>query len=130
MTVEVEVTNTGTRKGSEVVQVYVEPIAPRLARPIRELKGFAKLALEPGAKTTVRIELDARAFAYYAVANAGHAKMLEGLPVPAGTGTKHRNAPGWYVDPGEYRIAIGRSSADIVAVADLTITGDAVQLPS
>ena len=130
LTVEVEVTNTGTRKGSEVVQVYVEPIAPRLARPIRELKGFAKLALEPGAKTTVRIELDARAFAYYDVANAGHAKMLEGLPVPAGTGTKHRNAPGWYVDPGEYRIAIGRSSADIVAVADLTITGDAVQLPN
>ncbi len=129
LAVEVEVTNTGERPGSEVVQLYVEPLAPRLARPVRELKGFAKLALEPGASRTVSIELGARAFACYDVGDSRDAALLGGVPVPAGGGRDRRDAAGWYVDPGEYRIVVGRSSADLVGSAALTITGDAVRLP-
>jgi beta-glucosidase len=51
--------------GKEVVQVYVHPVEPRLKRPWKELKGFAKVSLEPGETKTVTIPLDFRAFAYY-----------------------------------------------------------------
>jgi beta-glucosidase len=89
-TVECEVTNTGTRAGAEVVQLYVEPVAPAVARPVRELKGFDKVLLQPGEKRTVRLALGPRAFSYYSV---------------------ERKA--WVAAAGEYRIAIGRSSRDL-----------------
>lgn len=62
LTVSVDVANTGARAGSEVVQVYVRDIHSSLLRPDKELKGFAKVRLEPGAATTISIVLDARAF--------------------------------------------------------------------
>ncbi|MFN2231764.1 MAG: beta-glucosidase, partial [Anaerolineae bacterium] len=65
LTVSVDVTNTGDVAGKEIVQVYVHDVAARLSRPVKELKGFAKVALQPGETRTVTIELDARAFAYY-----------------------------------------------------------------
>ena len=55
----VPVTNTGSRAGSEVVQCYVAPASPRLARPPKELKAFAKVWLEPGETTAVELVLDA-----------------------------------------------------------------------
>lgn len=48
VTVSASVTNTGAVAGAEVVQVYVRDVASTVARPVRELKGFAKVALEPG----------------------------------------------------------------------------------
>ena len=89
-TVEVEVANTGARTGSEVVQVYVEPVDPRLPRPVRELKGFAKVELEPGARSAVSIELEPRAFAYYDVGDGSFFRLAGGLPVPAEAGHGRR----------------------------------------
>src|SRR5437879_3390281 len=65
LTVSVPVTNTGARRGAEVVQCYVAPAATRLARPPQELKAFAKVALDPGETTTIDLVLDDRAFAYW-----------------------------------------------------------------
>ena len=93
----VAVTNTGARRGAEVVQCYVAPPRPsRVVRPPKELKAFAKVWLDPGETTTVRLELDARAFAYWDLA-----------------------APGWRVDPGSYELHVGRSSADIAQVVSV-----------
>ena len=65
LTVTVEVTNTGDMAGKEIVQVYVHDRACGLVRPEKELKGFAKVALQPGETKSVAIKLDFRAFAYY-----------------------------------------------------------------
>jgi beta-glucosidase len=90
-TVAFDVANTGTRAGADVAQVYVGPQQPKVPRPAKELKGFARVTVAPGAMQHVTVTLDARAFAYYDVA-----------------GKK------WQVDPGEYTVLVGRSSADIV----------------
>ncbi|HWO72162.1 MAG TPA: glycoside hydrolase family 3 C-terminal domain-containing protein [Dehalococcoidia bacterium] len=88
--VEVTVRNTSARTGKEVVQVYVRPPShDGRARPI-ELKGFAVLRLGPGEAGTAAIELDRRAFAHWSPESAA-----------------------WVVEPGEYEILVGRSSADI-----------------
>ncbi len=89
-TVECEVTNTGTRAGAEVVQLYVEPVNPSVVRPVRELKAFSKVLLQPGEKRTVRLPLGARAFSYY---------------------SPERKA--WLADVGEYRINVGHSSREL-----------------
>ena len=122
ITVEVEVTNTGTRAGAEVVQLYTSCDAPVLARPPKELAAYRKLYLEPGESAVATMELDRRAFAYFDPADAGYAERSSGGPVPAGGGASHRAEPGWYVDPGTHTISVGRSSADIVHTASLTIT--------
>ena len=63
VTVDVDVTNTGERAGSEVVQVYVEPPSGDPARPLRHLAGFGRIELGPGERGTVSVTLDRRAFA-------------------------------------------------------------------
>ncbi|KAK6360605.1 hypothetical protein TWF730_006742 [Orbilia blumenaviensis] len=66
VTVSVDVTNTGYRSGKEAVQFYVSQISkPGLPRPVRELKGFAKVALEPGETKTVQYKLDKYALGYF-----------------------------------------------------------------
>lgn len=65
VTVHVTVENTGSRAGKEVVQLYVSPRSPRVVRPPKELKAFAKVALEPGERKTVSLKLPPRAFSYY-----------------------------------------------------------------
>lgn len=65
LTVEVAVTNTGDRAGSEVVQVYVRDVESTVYRPDKELRAFAKVHLDVGEASTVRLDLDRRAFAYY-----------------------------------------------------------------
>lgn len=87
--VRVRVENTGARAGSEVVQVYVAPQAPRLPRPPKELKGFAKVRLAPGESRQVELELGPRAFAFY-----------------------DPEAAGWAAEPGAYDILVGRSAAE------------------
>ena len=117
LTVEVPVTNTGTRRGSEVVQVYVEPVSPRAVRPAKELKAFAKVELDPGESTTVQLELGDRAFAYWDPSDEYWATTAEqratGVVPVGGVNALHREEAGWYVDPGEYRIHVGRSSAEL-----------------
>jgi beta-glucosidase len=63
--VEVDVTNTGDVAGKEVVQLYVSDNGAPVERPLRELKAFQKIALEPGETKTVRFTLDDRAFQYW-----------------------------------------------------------------
>ncbi|MDE0065477.1 MAG: glycoside hydrolase family 3 C-terminal domain-containing protein [Acidimicrobiaceae bacterium] len=126
--VEVHVTNTGERQGSEVVQVYVEPLNPEVARPVRELKAFEKVTLDPGETATVVLDLEPRAFAYYDVGDPFWDALSNAGPVPVEGEELHRTQAGWYVDPGDYRIVSGRSSRDFSGSVVLTLTGDAVRL--
>ena len=65
--VDFEIVNTGTLAGAEVAQVYVGELNPGLPRPVKELKGFEKVWLNPGESTKVSIMLEKQAFAYYDV---------------------------------------------------------------
>lgn len=117
--VELRVTNTGDRRGAEVVQVYVEPPAGSLFRPRRELRAFAKVWLEPGESRDVRLALDERAFCYWDPGSTETTVLAErlgdGVVVPAGTAAAVRTEPGWYEDAGEHLVHLGRSVDDVVA---------------
>ena len=124
LTVTVPVTNTGTRAGTDVVQVYVRPVSPRLTRPRSELKGFAKVALAPGETRDVTVVLHERAFAYWDDASTEHGylreRLGEGSIVPATQERPPRTEKGWVVDPGDYEVVVARSVADVDQV--LTVT--------
>ncbi len=106
VTVEVDVTNTGLIAGQEIVQVYVHDHQASLLRPPKELKGFAKVALQPGETKTVAVPLDFRAFAFY-----------------------HPGYGRWIAEDGQFDILVGASSADIRGVATVTLQATAA-LPS
>ncbi len=106
VTVSVDVTNTGQVAGKEIVQVYVHDEEARLVRPYKELKGFAKVDLQPGQTKTVAIPLDFRAFAYYDPA--------------------HRQ---WVTEDGQFDILVGASAADIRSCVTVTLQST-LQLPS
>jgi beta-glucosidase len=118
VSVAVPVENTGDRRGAEVVQCYVRPLEPRLARPPQELKAFAKVELEPGERRQITLDLDERAFAYY---DPGDPDAPEAGLVPVGRGVAHRTEPGWYTDPGRYELRIGTSSEAIAHVRTVTV---------
>jgi beta-glucosidase len=63
--VSVTVKNTGARKGDEVVQLYVRDVVSSVTRPVKELKAFRRVTLEPGASTTVDFTLEKNAFAFW-----------------------------------------------------------------
>lgn len=111
---EIEVSNTGSRRGSEVVQCYVTALEPRLFRPERELRAFQKVILDPGETTVVEIELSDRAFAYWDAADGEYPELSQrgSAVVPAGVGAPHRLKAGWYLDAGRYEVLVGRSSED------------------
>ncbi|HYI26159.1 MAG TPA: glycoside hydrolase family 3 C-terminal domain-containing protein, partial [Thermomicrobiales bacterium] len=88
--VDVAVENTGDVAGMDVVQLYIGECSPRVQRPVRELKAFRKVDLQPGDVEIVQFMLGWRDFAFYDAA-AGQ----------------------WVMDSGEYEIAVGASSADI-----------------
>jgi beta-glucosidase len=88
--VHFEVTNTGSRPGAEIAQVYVGDRHSSVPRPKRELKGFTKVSLAPGETRQVTLKLDGRAFAYYDV-------------------KKHD----WKVEPGDFDVYVARSAAQI-----------------
>ena len=69
-TVTVTIRNTGKAAGKEIVQLYIQPIEPGLKRPVRELKTFAKVQLEPGEAKTIELTLQPRDFQYFDVARA------------------------------------------------------------
>ena len=101
MTVSVDVQNTGSCFGKEVVQLYVASRTTGVIRPEKELKGFEKVALYPGEKTTVTFTLDKRSFAYW-----------------------NMDIHDWYVQSGEYGILIGKSSRDIVCEGAVEVLSD------
>lgn len=88
--VEFDLTNTGQRAGAEVPQIYVQQANPSLPRPPKELKGFAKVLLQPGQTQRVSIRLDRNAFAFYDPAKKG-----------------------WVAEKGDFKILVGSSSRDI-----------------
>ena len=98
--VSVTIENTGDCAGQEVVQLYVRDVESSLARPPKELKGFAKVALEPGERMVVRFTLDQRSFSFY---------------------DPQQHA--WVVEPGTFELLVGASSRDIRAIAKLRLTG-------
>lgn len=101
VTVTVEVTNTGERAGKVVPQLYIRDVEAAVHRPDRELKGFAKVALEPGETARVDVPLDRRAFAYW-----------------------HPDQGDWVVEPGRFEVLVGLSSRDLRGSAELTVLGD------
>ncbi|WCO66824.1 glycoside hydrolase family 3 C-terminal domain-containing protein [Iamia majanohamensis] len=109
--VTVEVTNTGDRAGSEVVQLYVRPPArTAVPRPAQELRAWAKVHLGPGESTTVTMALGDRAFAWWDVGDAARAEVHDRLPLrPPDDGAVVR-PEGWRVDPGTYELRLGRSA--------------------
>ncbi len=121
--IEVDVRNTGSRRGAEVVQCYVAPRSARLARPAKELRAFRKIWLEPGQARTVTIDLAPRAFAYWDPGFSELTALTDKLGavasmLPGGIAKSGRERPGWYVDAGEYDVLIARSAE----ATDHTIT--------
>lgn len=88
-TISVDVQNTGTREGDEVVQLYVHDLIGTVTTPVKELKGFRKITLTPGEKQTVSFTIGPE-----------HLRLLD------------RNM-NWIVEPGEFEVMIGASSQDI-----------------
>ncbi len=85
-----QVTNTGNREGAEIAEVYVGEKNPKVPRPVKELKGFARVDLKPGEARAVTVDLNRRAFEYYDV-----------------------NRKQWTMDPAQFEILVGSSSEKI-----------------
>jgi beta-glucosidase len=90
--VSVNVRNSGARAGAEVVQLYLQPPPSPVDRPVKELKGFGRVMLQPGETKTVSFTLDKAAMSYYDAA-----------------------AHDWVVQPGRFTVLVGASSRDIRA---------------
>ena len=104
VTATFDLANTGSRAGAEVAELYIHQDNPGLPRPVKELKGFKKIFLQPGEKQTVSIPLDQRSFAYYDPAKAG-----------------------WVAEAGDYKILIGSSSKDIRLTENFRLAETAVE---
>jgi beta-glucosidase len=138
VSVEVDVENTGPRAGSEVVQVYVAPpgggnlVPGGRLRPIRSLKGFAKVRLGPGEKKTVKMELNERSFAYYDVADKAWPSLFPRLAdrAPDSAHALHRTEAGWYVDGGTYFVEVARNCDDICQRLEIDVEGNSRPLPA
>ena len=92
VSVSVSVRNSGARAGAEVVQLYLQPPPSRVDRPVKELKGFGRVMLQPGETRTVSFTLDKAAMSYYD--SAVH---------------------DWVAEPGRFTVLVGASSRDIRA---------------
>ena len=105
LTATVTVKNTGARAGKTVVQLYVGDKKSTVLRPVRELKGFEKVELQPGESRDVSFTLDKRAFAYW-----------------------NTQIHDWHVETGEFAIEVGQSSRDIDVSGTVTVEST-VELP-
>lgn len=91
------VTNTGAAAGKEIVQLYVEPVDSKIYRPIRELKQFSKVELNPGESKQILFELSHRSYAVW--------------------------DDGWKIPEGIYRIRIGRNCEEMVLSKEIYKNG-------
>ena len=98
LTVTVKVKNTGSMAGKEIVQLYVRDVETTAFRPEKELKGFAKVELQPDEETEVAIELTKRAFAYY-----------------------DKDLKDWRIESGVFEVFVGASSQDIPLSAKVEV---------
>lgn len=101
--VTVDVSNTGSRTGKDVVQLYVSAKDSKVIRPVRELRGFEKVELQPGETKTVSFELDSRAFAYW-----------------------NKDISDWYVETGAYEIQIGKNAQEILLSVEVEVESEKV----
>ena len=91
-TLTVDVTNAGARAGDEVVQLYVRDRVSRVTRPVQELRGFQRVTLKPGETRTVTFDVDGKTLGYYGPAMK------------------------WVVEPGQFDLMVGGSSAAVQTV--------------
>ena len=98
VTVSFDLKNTGSREGAEVAELYVGAAHPSVPRPIKELKGFARVNLKPGETRHVSIILDRRAFAFYDVSRKD-----------------------WKAENGDYSVLVGASSEEIRLRGNFTL---------
>jgi beta-glucosidase len=102
VTVTFDVTNSGSRKGAEVAQVYVSDDHAKVERPERELKGFERVLLAPGETKHVSVTLDARAFAYWSA-----------------------DTKKWTIDPGKFTVRVGDSVESTPLSGSVELTSEA-----
>lgn len=96
--VTVEIENTGERAGAEVIQVYAHHVNPPVTRPVKELKAFTRVSLEPGEKKSVRMEIPVASLAYY-----------------------DEELEAWNTGEGRYELLLGLSSRDIKEKLAITV---------
>lgn len=101
--VSVDVTNTGSVAGKEVVQLYISDQNGTFGRPVKELKGFTKIFLAPGEKKTAKMMINARSLSYYNV-----------------------DLKDWYAPSGKYGLLIGHASDDIRLRGEISFTTEKV----
>ena len=106
LTASVDVTNTGKFAAKEIVQFYIRPDHPGVDRPVRELKGYGKIALAPGETGTVTVTLDRRSFAYW-----------------------EERIHDWVVEGGRYVVEAAASSRDIHLCAPVEAAGETLRIP-
>lgn len=99
LTVSVEVENVGGRAGDEVVQLYVRDPVATMTRPVKELKGFQRLTLQPGEKRRVEFVLDSQHLGFW------NREMR------------------FVVEPGEFRVMVGSSSTDVIEAKFEVVAG-------
>ena len=85
------VTNTGSVAGAETVQLYINELQPKVERPVKELKAFRKVFLQPGETRQVSLTIDKSALSYY-----------------------NDQTGQWTAEPGEFKALIGTSSKNII----------------
>src|SRR5438067_1804928 len=90
LTVSVELENVGPRTGDEVVQLYIRDVAASVTRPVKELKGFQRVALRPGEKKRVEFTLGPKELGFY------------------------DHAMNFVVEPGEFKVMVGANSEDVI----------------
>ena len=100
------VTNTGKRAGAEIAELYVGEKNPSVPRPLKELKGFDKVFLQPGQSQTVTLHLNQRSFAFFNT-------------------SKHL----WDAEHGVYSVSVGASSQDIRLTGQVTLHTDITSRP-
>lgn len=98
ITVSFDVTNTGQRAGATVAQLYVGDPSAKIERPVKELKGYQKVRIDPGVTQHVNLTLDRRSLAYWDVASNN-----------------------WKVDPGKFTVFVGDSSEDTPLTQDFEV---------
>ncbi|GAC1655810.1 MAG: glycoside hydrolase family 3 protein [Gemmatimonadaceae bacterium] len=106
MTVAVDVSNSGTRAGDEVVQLYVQHLGSTVKRPLKELRAYKRISLQPGQSRRVALSLPARALAYW-------------------NPEQHR----WTIESDSVRLHVGASSSDVRASTVLRIPAIELGVP-